>query len=208
MSVSRLPPIAAVILAGGRGSRMGGPLPKPLVPLAGQPLIARVLARLGPSLRPVLISANEPQLYAGFGHPVLADTVEGFAGPLAGLDAAAAWLAARAPGVEAVLTLPADTPFLPADLVPELCAGPPGRVCVASFEGHLQPTIAVWPLAKLRGLRALLRQAGNRSIRTLLERTGFETVTFPPDPAAPGGDPFFNVNTPEELEVAAACLSK
>ncbi|PTT75762.1 molybdenum cofactor guanylyltransferase MobA, partial [Pelomonas sp. HMWF004] len=111
--------IHGLVLAGGRGARMGG-LDKGLQLLAGQPLVAHVLARLAPQAAPLLISANRHlDTYAAFGHPVLPDPPGlNFAGPLAGMLAGLNTLPADA----WLLTAPCDCPHLPADLAARLLA--------------------------------------------------------------------------------------
>src|SRR5687767_10821159 len=107
--------ITGVILAGGQGRRMGG-ADKGLVEFLGKPLISHVIQRLSPQVDEILISANrEMETYAALGHPVMADALEGFAGPLAGLHMG--MTEARHPYV---LTVPCDTPLLPMSLVERL----------------------------------------------------------------------------------------
>ena len=110
-------PITGVVLAGGRGRRMGG-VDKGLMPLAGRPAVAHVLDRLAPQVDRLLINANRNRAaYAAYGHPVIADRTGDFAGPLAGMAAALA-----VAETELVLTVPCDTPWLPADLAARLHA--------------------------------------------------------------------------------------
>ena len=107
--------ITGVLLAGGQGSRMGG-VDKGLVELAGQPMAAHVLERLGPQVDELIINANQnAEAYSAFGHPVFGDDIPGYAGPLAGLHAAL--VRASHP---LVVTAPCDSPFLPSDLVERL----------------------------------------------------------------------------------------
>ena len=114
--------ITGLILAGGQARRMGGQ-DKGLIPLAGRPLIAWVIAALTPQVGRILISANRNQAaYAAFGHPVIGDEavgaeLAGFQGPLAGI--AAAMTRMETPWL---LTLPCDAPLAPADLAPRLAA--------------------------------------------------------------------------------------
>lgn len=196
--------VAALILAGGRGARMGAAVPKPLLRLGSLTLLDHVLARLGAETAPVLLSANDADAFAGTGLTLIPDRIGGFAGPLAGLDAAAAYLGAHHPGVTHLLTVPGDTPFLPSDLVSRLMAGPAGLACVARHAGALQPTVAVWPTASLDGLPGFLSAPGKHAIRGFLDLIGFAAIDFPDDDGAPGGDPFFNVNTPEDLAAASS----
>ena len=107
-----------VILAGGQATRMGGG-DKGLRNLGGQTLLARVEARLAPQVAGLALNANgDPARFAGLGMPVIADSVAGFAGPLAGVLAGLDWAAER--GAQTIVTAAADTPFFPCDLVPQL----------------------------------------------------------------------------------------
>ncbi|MFB2594372.1 molybdenum cofactor guanylyltransferase MobA [Paracoccus sp. p4-l81] len=193
----RLP---GVILAGGRSSRMGGG-DKGLRLLAGRAMIAHVIDRLTPQAGPLAINANgDPARWAGFGLPVLADPVPGYPGPLAGALAAMDWAAAQ--GAGAVVTVAADTPFFPADLVARLAHGAPfalGASVGADGRMHDHPTFGLWPVALRAPLRAAL-ESGQRRVRDWAAAQGAVIVAFD---AGPGGhDPFFNVNTPEDLAAA------
>lgn len=188
----------ALILAGGAGRRMGAPA-KPLVPLAGRPLIAHVLERIRPQTSGVWINANEAQdAYLTLGCEIVPDTTPNRPGPLAGVLAGLERLARTAPG-ECLLTVPADTPFLPPDLVSRLAARQrdTGTVVCAGSGGWRHPVVALWPA----GVCAALRQSlgsGQLKVGLLLEALGAVTESWDTDP----DDPFFNVNTPEELAIA------
>lgn len=180
---------------------MGGEQPKPLVLLAGVSLAERALQPIRHAVRLVLVSANDPR-FAALGYTVVEDRHPG-AGPLAGLYAAAAHLQAGALGIGRLVSVPGDTPFLPPSLARRLLEGSPDRIRVAVHAGVLHPTVAAWPLDALLDLRPRLDDPhGARSVRSALEQAGFDTVEFPPDPAAPRGDPFFNINTPADLAFA------
>ena len=104
--------VTGVVLAGGQGSRMGG-VDKGLQEFRGKPMAAHAIERLAPQVDEILINANRnPEAYARFGYRVIADEIEGFAGPLAGFERGLAHAAG-----ELVVTVPCDSPFLPADLV-------------------------------------------------------------------------------------------
>lgn len=197
-----------VILAGGLASRMGGG-DKALLDLGGRPLLAHAIERLEPQVAGLALNANgDAGRFARFGLPVLADSVPGYAGPLAGVLAGLDWAAEQ--GGESIVTVAADTPFFPCDLVPRLLFAGEGMahplVLAATAEAggmvRLQPTIGLWPVA----LREVLREAlarGERKVRAWAEAQGarvaeFETVGF---------DPFFNINTPEDLQRARTILS-
>lgn len=185
---------------------MGGGSSKALVDLAGRPLLEHVLARFTPETDPILISANDPEAFASFGLGVVRDLRPGFAGPLAGLEAAAAELAAGRTGITHVLALPADTPFLPRDLGQTMGAHAGTRIRVARYDGRLQPTVALWPMSALATLPGHLATARNLSILGFLEAATFEAVDFPVDAWTSSVDPFFNVNTPADLALARAAM--
>jgi molybdopterin-guanine dinucleotide biosynthesis protein A len=194
-----------VILAGGRATRMGGG-DKALLELGGRSLLARVIERLGPQVDGLVLNANgDPARFAGFGLPVVADDPPDFAGPLAGV--LAGMEAARARGATHVVSAAADTPFFPRDLAvrlreaatregaPLACAATPDP------DGRLRdhPTFGLWPAALAGNLRAALA-GGLRKVVLWTDAHGCARAAFDPGPP----DPFFNVNTPEDLARAEA----
>jgi len=201
--------IAGIILAGGLSRRMGGG-DKTLLALGGRPLLGHVVARLAPQVGSLALSANgDPARFAAIGLSVLADTVEGHAGPLAGILTGLEWVAANT-ACEALVTAAGDTPFLPADLVAMLASAAahrPGSIAVASSSGRRHPTFALWPLGLRQALRHFLVDEDNRRVSAFVEHHDFVEVEFPL--SALGGseiDPFFNINTPDDLAVAERLL--
>ncbi|WP_413864120.1 molybdenum cofactor guanylyltransferase MobA [Albidovulum sp.] len=194
-----------MILAGGRAQRMGGG-DKGFLPLAGRRIIDHVIARLGPQCCALAINANgDPARFAGFGLPVLPDPVPGFPGPLAGLLAAMDWAAGF--GAGAVVTVAADTPFLPGDLVARLTATATGGGAIAASpdaagELRAHPTCGLWPVA-LRNRLAQAIAGGERRLGVWAESCGAGRAEFGSQPF----DPFFNINTPEDLAAAEALAS-
>jgi len=186
--------VAGLVLAGGRGSRLGG-VDKPLLQVGGAPILARVIDALRPEVRWLAISANgDPTRFAGFGAPVLPDGDTAGEGPLAGLCAGLAWAAGL--GAELVLTAPGDTPFLPSGLLGSL-APPPSFAARAGVD---HPLVALWPVTVLDRLRAVLSAPGSRAVAGFAREIGMRRVEFP----ASGADPFMNVNTPDDLATARA----
>lgn len=206
-ATSQTPQVPGVILAGGLATRMGGG-DKGLLALAGRPLMAHVIDRLAPQVAALAINANgDPARFAGFGLPVLADGVPDRPGPLAGVLAAMDWAAAR--GARAVVTVPADTPFLPADLVARLgiAMGPERPAVAASAEAEggvrVHPTCGLWPVALRERLRGDLA-AGTRRVMVWAAAQGAAQALLPRGAV----DPFFNVNTPADLAAAEAIAGK
>ena len=188
--------IAAIILAGGLARRMGGG-DKALLPLGKTTVLAHIVTRLTPQVDALAINANgDPARFAQAGLPVLPDTVPGFPGPLAGVLAGLEW--ASGCGAAWLVTAPGDTPFLPADFVLRLYAGrsPSGFACAASG-GRTHPAAALWPVSA----RDALAQALAAGLRKIDAFTGPDAaaVEWPVHPA----DPFFNINTPDDLAAAA-----
>jgi molybdopterin-guanine dinucleotide biosynthesis protein A len=207
--VTRPSDIAGIVLAGGRATRLGGG-DKPLRPLGGRPMLAHILERLGPQVGVVAISANgDPARFAEYGLPVLADDgPSGQAGPLSGILSGMAW--AKQEGSSKVLTVAGDTPFFPRDLAARLAgavAGKPDHIAVAASGGHRHPVFALWPVGLEGDLSDFLTKSATFSVAAFLERHETVSVDFPI--AAIGGkkvDPFFNVNTPEDLAQAEAIV--
>ncbi|GAA4115176.1 molybdenum cofactor guanylyltransferase MobA [Aminobacter aganoensis] len=197
--------IAGLILAGGRSSRMGG-TDKTLLPLGGRPMVVRVLDRLQPQAAPIAINTNaDAALFANFGADIVADTIAGHQGPLAGILAGLEW-AAQKPGVSHLLSVAGDTPFFPADLAVQLASrGDHGAV--AASNGRMHPTFALWPLSLRDGLAAFLESGDTRRVMTFIEQAGLYVVDFPTVPFGAGTvDPFFNINTPGDLAEAERIL--
>ena len=196
-----------VILAGGQARRMGGG-DKALLPLGNGTLLAQVVARLSPQVADLALNANgDPARFHATGLPVIADTIEGFAGPLAGILAGLDWAATQ--GAAHIVTAAADTPFLPADLVPRLLlrgeeTGAP-IVLAATDEGARglmrQPTFGLWPVA----LREDLRAALTKGLRKIVQWSDQHNAALAPFASTPY-NPFFNVNTPDDLVRAEAML--
>ena len=184
--------ITALILAGGRGSRMGG-VDKGLQTLDGEPLVQHALRRIAPQVGSVMISANRnPEVYRSYGVPVLADADTDYPGPLAGFLAGLThcrtdWMA----------TVPCDTPRFPEDLVATLAAaaGDARAVVAVTEEAGERQRQSVFCLlrADLRVDLAAYLAEGGRKIERWLERQGCVDVLF--DDA----DAFFNANTIDEL---------
>ncbi len=198
---------AGVILAGGLARRMGGG-DKALLQAAGRPLLGHVIERLAPQVAEVAINANgDPDRFAGFGLPVIADTVEGFAGPLAGVLAGMRWAAGR--GHTHIASAAADTPFFPGDLVDRLWAVkgqlPISMAATNDPERGLSehPTFALWPVDLADDLEYALTDGNMRKVIVWTSRHGCARAVFEED-----GMPFFNVNTPEDLAEAERLSAK
>jgi molybdopterin-guanine dinucleotide biosynthesis protein A len=183
--------ITGLVLAGGQGSRMGG-VDKGLQAFRGRPMVAHVIERLAPQVDEILINANRnPGAYADFGHRVIADEIEGFAGPLAGFERGLAHASH-----ELVVTVPCDSPFLPQDLVARLLTAmgdAQADLAVARTGAQPHPVFCLMR----RGVHASLRDflaSGQRKIDRWYSQLRVVEVPFDDE-----ADAFLNINTREEL---------
>jgi molybdenum cofactor guanylyltransferase len=196
-----VPPTFGLVLAGGLARRMGGG-DKALIRIGTTTILDRVLERLSPSCVGIALNANgDASRFARFGLPVIADDVAGFAGPLAGILAGLDWTAKHAPGIDWLISVPGDCPFLPRDLVARLHAARAATatpLACARSGGWRHPVVGLWPVALRENLRHALVDEGLRKIEAWTARHGVALAEWPATPV----DPFFNVNTPEEAAEA------
>lgn len=198
--------IVGVLLAGGLARRMGGG-DKPLRLLAGRPLLDHVIDRLRPQVSALVLNANgNPARFAGYGLPVVADSIGDYAGPLAGVLAGLDWAAANRPDCPLIVSVATDAPFLPLDLVPRLREAlerESADLACAASGGQTHPVIGLWPVRLREALRHALVEEGVRKVDVWTGRYRLATVPFPDQPF----DPFFNANRPEDLDRAAALVA-
>jgi molybdenum cofactor guanylyltransferase len=202
-------PIIGVLLAGGQSRRMGG-VDKVLQTLGGRPLLAHAVDRLQPQVSALILNANGDETrLASFGLPVVPDRIGGFAGPLAGIHAGLVWVKANRPGIDHVVTVAADTPFFPTNLVARFLAAKKDQttLLVACSEGGMHPVFGLWPVAMAPLLEESLKR-GERTASAFVEGQRAIEVFFPKaEIAGRLIDPFFNINRPEDLAEANALLT-
>lgn len=190
-----------LVLAGGLARRMGGG-DKALIRIGNETILQRALARLAPQVSGFVLNANgDPARFASFGLAVVADSVPDFAGPLAGILAGLDWVAANRPNIEWVVSVPGDCPFLPRDLVARLHAAriAEGKPLACAHSGDWRhPVVALWQVALREDLRRAITVDDLRKIEVWTARHGVALADWPVEPI----DPFFNVNTPEDVEKA------
>ena len=181
--------VSGIVLAGGLGRRMGG-VDKGLQPLHGRPMIAHVLERLAPQVDEIVINANQNlERYGAFGHRVVKDEISGFAGPLAGLHAGLA-----AVSHPLAVTVPCDSPFLPADLVARLARALGGNdLAVAKTGDQPHPVFALVRRTVAPNLQSFLA-GGGRKIDAWYASLKVVEVSFDDEANA-----FRNINTLDEL---------
>ncbi len=201
--------VAGIVLAGGQSTRMGGQ-DKCLLELDGKTLLQRCIDKLKLQVGTVAVNANSSEeAYQHTGLPVLRDSFKGYAGPLAGVLAGMEW--AHMQGASHVITVASDTPFFPDDLVAEMqtvLSAQSGAIAIAETPGaggkyFNHPTFGLWPVALRDDLRDALGQ-GVRKVMQWVKPHGVVKVAFPADPF----DPFFNVNRPEDYEMAQQLLKE
>jgi molybdenum cofactor guanylyltransferase len=195
--------IAGVVLAGGRSSRMGSD--KAGVTLGGRSLLDHVLSRLSPQVTQIAINADAAE---GYDLPVIADRIPGKAGPMAGIHAAMV----HGAGMRAshVVTVSVDCPFFPAELVSRLAGAldQPQQIAIAASEGHSHQVFGLWPTALADELEEWVKSDDKRRVRDFLLRHDVKEVPFPLHPTrASLLDPFFNINTPDDLMEAERWLA-
>lgn len=184
--------ITAVILAGGQSSRFGG-VDKGLIQLQKIPLVQHVINRIQPQVSEIIISANRNlKVYTDLGFSVYEDEISDFAGPLAGILKALQQCKS-----EWLLTVPADSPFIPCDLVLRLSQNIQDNKVVIPYDGkYLQPTFALIHKSLAASLEYFLQQ-GERKARVWMQQQAHTIVDF-----SDQADAFININTEDELKDA------
>lgn len=199
--------VVGVILAGGLARRMGGG-DKCLINVGGRAILAHVIERLKPQVDAIVLNANGDRArFAAYRLPVAADVVPDFAGPLAGVLTGMEWARANVPAAAWIATVAGDAPFVPRDLVQRLAEAvardAADLACVTSG-GQDNPVTGLWPIRLAPALRHALLDEQIRKVDTWTARYRLARAPFPADPI----DPFFNVNTPEDLAIAAALFAR
>jgi len=192
------PPTLGLVLAGGLARRMGGG-DKAFLKIAGKTILEHVISRFQPQCAALILNANgDPKRFDSYKLPVVADEIPDFAGPLAGILAGLDWAAINAPQIEFIASVPGDCPFLPRDLVPRLHAARVAEktplACAKSGDWR-HPVAGIWPTSLRANLRHALTKEGLHKIEVWTGRHRVAIAKWPDEPV----DPFFNVNTPEDL---------
>jgi len=193
--------IAGIVLAGGRSSRMDGEN-KAFVHLAGELLITRIIYSLQSQVAILAVNSNGSLLSGEY--PVIVDKVPGFAGPLAGILAGMEW--AREQKLTHIATVACDTPFFPKNMVDRLNEAGDGKIALASSGERIHPVFGLWPVALADALSDYLHSDPRRSVLSFAERHGLETVEF--GIGSDAVDPFFNINTRQDLAEAERLAQK
>lgn len=200
------------VLAGGLSRRMSGP-EKSLLLLEDKPLIQHVCERLQGQLNPVIINANgEPERFSFMQNAIQPDIVEGFAGPLAGVLSAMHWAKLNSPSAKRIITVAADTPFFPQNLIERFDAyltpfdktEKDQTICMAYSAGNRHPVFGSWPIHLFDELEDFLVKENERKVMLFAQRYSLIKVEFEFETINNVKfDPFFNINTPEDFEAAS-----
>ncbi len=198
-----------VLLAGGLARRMGGG-DKSLLKLGRERILQRVIARARPQVDELILNANgDPGRFSGFDLPVIPDCIGEFAGPLAGILTGMNWARKNAPRAEWIVSFATDAPFFPTDMVAQFMATVFEKkadiVCAVSNK-RAHPVFALWPLRLKDELKAAMIDEEIRKIDLWTARYRTAHVNF--DYENEGVDPFFNVNSPENLDEAKRLLEQ
>lgn len=191
--------VVGIILAGGLARRMGGG-DKCLLPLAGKTLLQRTIDRIQPQVSTLLLNANGNSLrFARTRLPVVADQYPNNLGPLAGIHAGFTWMKNNAPAAQWLLSVASDTPFFPANLADDLLeAAGNSKLVVATSNQQAHPVFALWHISLLEEIATQLATGEVPRLQDWMTAHQPVTVDFKAD----GYDPFFNINTPQDLYAA------
>jgi molybdopterin-guanine dinucleotide biosynthesis protein A len=199
--------VVGVVLAGGLARRMGGG-DKPLRLLGGTPILERIIGRVRPQVDALALNANgDPERFEMTGMDVIADSMDGNLGPLAGVLTGMEWARREHPSAKWLVTFPGDAPFLPRNLVERLMqsvtrAGA-DMACAAS-DGRAHPVVGLWPVRLADDLRKAMVEDDVRKVDLWTGRFKVIQVEFAGEPV----DPFFNANSPEDVAVAERLLKR
>jgi molybdopterin-guanine dinucleotide biosynthesis protein A len=185
---------------------------KGLLTLGADTMVGHVIAAIRPQVSAIVLNANgDPARFASLGLPVVPDPIDGFVGPLAGVLAGMRWTQQMHPAATHTVSVSSDAPFLPSNLVAKLIAATTDaqtKIAIARSSGELHPVIGLWPVALADDLEAELK-AGVRKVLRWTDKHGTVPVDFPfMVRSGRSIDPFFNANTPEELDEARKILAE
>lgn len=203
--------IVGIILAGGLARRMGGG-DKCLLPLVGKTLLQRTIERAQPQVSQLLLNANGSSLrFARTRLPVLADRFPNNLGPLAGVHAGLTWMTTNTPNLQWLMSFASDTPFFPLDIVSKLAThviATPSELgntslIVASSNLQIHPVFALWHISMLPKLASQLQTGAVPRLQEWIKQYKPHCVDF----AVQDYDPFFNINSPQDLYAAEPLVS-
>ena len=189
----------ALIMIGGQSRRMGGGI-KSLLEFNKKNIFDRILERLTPQIEKIIINCNsEEEKLSKYHLPIIKDLKKGYLGPLAGIHSAMSWGVNNSPKIEWLITLPGDTPFIPDNIISKFQKKISNntKIILAQSNNKTHPTIGAWHISLFMNLDKHL-DLGTRKILSWAELHPIEFVNY----NFQTYDPFFNINTKEDLEKA------
>lgn len=204
--MSNFQSVVGIILAGGLARRMGGG-DKCLLPLAGKTLLQRTVERAQPQVNTLLLNANGNSLrFARTRLPVIADIYPNNLGPLAGIHAGLVWMREHQADAEWLVSFASDCPFFPRDLVANLisaASSTQSQLVLAKSNNRIHPIFALWHSSLLEDIEGQLKSGNTPRLQDWVKLQKVAEVDFP----SPNYDPFFNINTPQDLYAAEPLVS-
>ncbi|MFK7901725.1 MAG: molybdenum cofactor guanylyltransferase MobA [Nitratireductor sp.] len=201
--------IVGLILAGGKSTRMNGNN-KALLKLGNSTLIEHVIMRLKNDLDTIILNANEkPDVFSAYNLPLVKDTIVGFAGPLAGVLSAMQWAKQNKPSAKYILSVAADTPFFPTVYAATMQnamntnEAHENQIAIVKDEDYWQPTFGLWPISLANELEYFLLNSDVKKVMAFAKQHPLLGVAFEKPENV---DPFFNINTPQDLAKAESIL--
>jgi molybdenum cofactor guanylyltransferase len=164
-----------------------------LAPLSGKPLLLHTIERMRPQVAGLALNGEAGE-YDGFGLSVFPDVIAGKLGPLVGILTAMLW--ARELGYERVLTVSGDTPFVPLNWAEKLSQTPNNVIAIPIVDGQNHQVCCLWPVALAANLQSFLQTGDSYKVRDFLQTQVVQHADFPMQNDI---DPFFNVNTQEDM---------
>lgn len=197
--------ILGAIIAGGQSRRMAG-ANKLLLELKGEYLVARAARRLSLQTDQVVINLqNEEKTVASLGYPIILDEQNDHLGPLAGISSVLKWVASSGIDIDYIMTVPADAPFFPPDLVNKLKnAIGSNDIAIAHYGGYSQQLFGLWSVGCSDDLSIYLDNPDNRKVMTFIRSRKWVQVEIEKQDV----DPFMNINTQEDWQLAQNIAEK
>ena len=191
--------VAVLLLAGGQSRRLGGG-DKCLRSLEKEIILDKILQKILPQNKSIILNANgDPDRFSKYSFPIIQDTMDGYLGPLVGILSGMEWVRKNQKNKKYIVSIATDTPFFPYNLVEKLYStaiARPEKIICASWQGRKNPVFAIWPISLIHDLRKDIL-SGSRKIDSWTYKYGVYAINF----ISPN-DPFFNINTPEDLKLA------
>lgn len=191
--------IFALIMIGGKSTRVGGGI-KSFIEFNNKNIFDRILEKTKPQIKNILINCNTEEMkLKKYNLPIIKDIKQGYLGPLAGIHSAMSWLQNNQPQVQWIITLPGDTPFIPRDLITQFKKkiSPNLKIILAKSNNKIHPIIGAWHISLLKSLDKNIDE-GTRKIMSWAKLHPIDYVSFD----ATDYDPFFNINTKEDIYIA------